>query len=143
MKILSLAILAVLAGGLTAFAQDAPAAQVTTRSGLRYTVLQPGSGRKARREDNVVVNYTGWLTPDGVTLGNKFDSSVDRDDPFTFQLGEHHVIRGWDEGVMGMLVGEKRRLVIPANLAYGEQGREGTIPANATLIFDIELLKIK
>jgi FKBP-type peptidyl-prolyl cis-trans isomerase FkpA len=118
----------------------APKVDVTTASGLGYTVLAPGSmgARQAAKGDTVVVHYTGWLTD-----GTKFDSSLDRNDPFHFTLGAHEVIRGWDEGVEGMRIGEKRKLVIPPELGYGARGAGGVIPPNATLIFDVELLDIK
>ena len=110
----------------------------TTASGLQYEDLQQGSGAEAVRGRPVSVHYTGWLTD-----GTKFDSSVDRGQPFTFPLGAGRVIKGWDEGVAGMKVGGKRRLTIPPDLGYGAQGAGGVIPPNATLIFDVELLDVK
>lgn len=112
---------------------------VITASGLKYEVLKPGQGQRAERGRNVVVHYTGWLEN-----GKKFDSSVDRGEPFEFPLGAGRVIQGWDEGVAGMAIGEKRRLTIPANLGYGARGAgNGAIPPNATLIFEVELLQVK
>jgi FKBP-type peptidyl-prolyl cis-trans isomerase len=111
---------------------------ITTASGLQYQVLQPGSGAVATPGHMVSVHYTGWLTD-----GKKFDSSVDRGQPFQFSLGAGQVIKGWDEGVAGMKVGEKRKLTIPANLGYGERGAGGVIPPNATLVFDVELLGVQ
>jgi peptidylprolyl isomerase len=107
----------------------------TTSSGLRYMDERVGTGDSPQTGQRVTVHYTGWLTN-----GTKFDSSVDRGQPFQFPLGQGQVIRGWDEGVATMKVGGKRRLIIPADLAYGPQGRPPTIPQNATLIFDVELL---
>ena len=116
--------------------------QITTASGLIYEELNVGDGETATEGAFVSVHYTGWLqNPDG-SEGEKFDSSVDRDEPFDFPLGAGHVIRGWDEGVQGMKVGGKRRLIIPADLGYGARGAGGVIPPNATLIFDVELLDI-
>ena len=116
--------------------------QITTASGLIFEELATGEGSEASAGDFVSVHYTGWLqNPDG-SEGEKFDSSVDRDEPFEFSLGAGQVIRGWDEGVQGMKVGGKRRLVIPAELGYGARGAGGVIPPNATLIFDVELLEI-
>ena len=108
---------------------------VTTASGLQYQILQPGDGAVAKAGQLVTVHYTGWLTD-----GTKFDSSVDRGQPFQFTLGAGQVIKGWDEGVAGMKIGEKRKLTIPANLGYGSQGAGGVIPPNATLVFDVQLL---
>jgi FKBP-type peptidyl-prolyl cis-trans isomerase FkpA len=109
-----------------------------TASGLRYTDLQEGEGEEALAGRTVEVHYTGWLEN-----GTKFDSSKDRNQPFRFPLGAGHVIRGWDEGVAGMKVGGKRKLIIPAKLGYGARGAGGVIPPDADLIFDVELLKIK
>ncbi len=113
-------------------------AVITTASGLQYQVLTPGTGAVATAGHMVSVHYTGWLTD-----GKKFDSSVDRGQPFQFSLGAGQVIKGWDEGVAGMKVGEKRKLTIPANLGYGERGAGGVIPPNATLVFDVELLGVQ
>lgn len=106
-----------------------------TDSGLKYEDLSEGDGEIAEAGQMVTVHYTGWLTD-----GNKFDSSKDRNDPFKFKLGAGNVIRGWDEGVVGMKIGGTRKLTIPANLGYGAQGAGGAIPPNATLVFEIELL---
>jgi FKBP-type peptidyl-prolyl cis-trans isomerase len=108
----------------------------TTPSGLQYIDQQVGTGPAPQNGRTVQVHYTGWLTD-----GQKFDSSVDRNQPFAFPLGQGNVIRGWDEGVATMRQGGKRRLIIPAELGYGAQGAGGgRIPPNATLIFDVELL---
>jgi FKBP-type peptidyl-prolyl cis-trans isomerase len=109
----------------------------TTDSGLKYADLTVGDGAVAKKGDNVVVNYTGWLTD-----GTKFDSSVGKK-PFEFQLGNQEVIKGWDEGVAGMKVGGKRRLLIPSKLGYGKRGAGRVIPADADLVFDVELLKVE
>ncbi|HSO73513.1 MAG TPA: FKBP-type peptidyl-prolyl cis-trans isomerase [Blastocatellia bacterium] len=112
-------------------------AEITTLSGLRYTDQVVGTGASPTSGKNVTVHYTGTLKD-----GTKFDSSVDRNQPFEFRIGTGSVIKGWDEGVMTMKAGGKRRLIVPANLAYGEKGRPG-IPPNATLIFDVELLAVE
>ena len=111
----------------------------TTASGLQFEDTIVGEGPEAAKGQSVTVHYTGWLYNDGVQ-GAKFDSSKDRNDPFVFHLGAGMVIRGWDEGVAGMKVGGKRRLIIPPHLGYGARGAGGVIPPNATLVFDVELL---
>jgi peptidylprolyl isomerase len=110
----------------------------TTASGLKYYDLTPGTGASPTAGQTVVVHYTGWLQD-----GTQFDSSVDRGQPFSFVLGKGNVIPGWDEGVATMKVGGKRQLVIPPALGYGESGSGSVIPANATLIFEVELLEIQ
>jgi peptidylprolyl isomerase len=113
----------------------------TLDSGLEYEIVKEGTGETPQKGKQVTVHYTGWLDDNGKP-GTKFDSSVDRGQAFTFVIGTGQVIKGWDEGVMGMKVGEKRRLIIPANLGYGARGAGRSIPGNATLIFDVELLKV-
>jgi len=108
-----------------------------TDSGLKYEDLAEGEGDLAEKGKTVSVHYTGWLTD-----GSKFDSSVDRNQPFSFGLGQGQVIRGWDEGVEGMKVGGKRKLTIPPQLGYGAAGAGGVIPPNATLVFEVELLEV-
>jgi FKBP-type peptidyl-prolyl cis-trans isomerase len=113
--------------------------EVTTSSGLKYQDLVVGNGPMAEEGTPVVVNYTGWLTD-----GTKFDSSYDPGrQPLPFTIGAGMVIRGWDEGVKGMRVGGKRKLTIPADLAYGERGYPPVIPANSTLVFEVEFLGVK
>jgi peptidylprolyl isomerase len=110
-----------------------------TASGLKYVDLKEGTGASPEAEDKVTVHYTGRLED-----GTKFDSSVDRGEPYTFPIGMGRVIKGWDEGVMSMKVGGKRKLIIPPDLGYGEVGTpDGPIPPNATLIFEVELLKVE
>ena len=115
-----------------------PMATTQTVTELKSEDLVVGSGVQAVAGKKVTVNYVGTLTD-----GTKFDSSIDRGTPFSFSLGAGEVIKGWDEGVVGMKVGGKRLLTIPSNLAYGEFGAGGVIPPNATLIFEIELLKVE
>ena len=110
----------------------------TTDSGLKYEDLTEGTGPAAKSGDTVEVHYTGWLTD-----GKKFDSSLDRKQSFAFKLGAGRVIKGWDEGVSGMKAGGKRKLTIPSALGYGARGAGSVIPANAELIFEVELLKIR
>ena len=112
---------------------------ITTASGLQYQDLVEGTGAQPEAGQQVVVHYTGWLESNN----QKFDSSLDRGQPFSFTIGRGQVIRGWDEGVASMKVGGKRRLTIPADLGYGARGAGGVIPPNATLVFDVELLDVK
>jgi FKBP-type peptidyl-prolyl cis-trans isomerase len=119
------------------FAVD-EAALTKTPSGLGYQDLVVGTGEEAKQGQLAVVHYTGWLTD-----GTKFDSSRDRGAPFSFPLGGGQVIAGWDQGVAGMKVGGRRKLVIPPDLGYGPNGMPPVIPASATLVFDVELLELK
>jgi FKBP-type peptidyl-prolyl cis-trans isomerase len=111
-------------------------------NGLKYTDTKTGDGATATSGNKVSVHYTGWLYNNGAK-GTKFDSSVDRGQPFQFTLGAHQVIAGWDEGVAGMKVGGKRTLIIPPELGYGARGAGWVIPPNATLMFDVELLGVQ
>jgi FKBP-type peptidyl-prolyl cis-trans isomerase FkpA len=104
---------------------------------MKIEKITIGTGKSPKSGDTVTVHYTGWLTD-----GTKFDSSVDRNDPFAFVLGAGQVIQGWDEGVAQMKVGDKAKLTIPPEKAYGKDGYPGAIPPNATLIFEVELLSI-
>ena len=114
-----------------------------TASGLEYEIITPGTTDTSPRAGNMVtVHYSGWLDDNGQP-GKAFDSSYNRQQPFTFRIGMGQVIQGWDEGVMTMKLGEKRRLFIPSNLGYGARGAGGVIPANANLIFDVELISIQ
>jgi peptidylprolyl isomerase len=115
---------------------------MTTASGLKIEDSTVGTGATPKKGQICVMHYTGWLYENGVK-GKKFDSSVDRNEPFEFPIGQGRVIAGWDEGVSTMQVGGKRTLIIPPALGYGARGAGGVIPPNATLIFDVELLGLK
>jgi peptidylprolyl isomerase len=115
---------------------------MTTASGLRIIDSTVGTGATPKAGQICVMHYTGWLY-EGGKKGSKFDSSVDRNEPFEFPIGQRKVIAGWDEGVATMKVGGKRTLIIPPALGYGARGAGGVIPPNATLMFDVELLGVK
>jgi peptidylprolyl isomerase len=115
---------------------------MTTASGLQIIDNTVGTGASPKSGQTCVMHYTGWLYNEG-KKGKKFDSSVDRNEPFEFTIGQGQVIKGWDEGVASMKVGGKRTLIIPAALGYGARGAGGLIPPNATLMFDVELLAVK
>ena len=135
------AALAFIAGGTSsALAQTGKA--MTTPSGLQITDTKVGTGATPKTGQTCVMHYTGWLYQNGAK-GQKFDSSVDRGQPFEFPIGTRRVIAGWDEGVATMKVGGKRTLIIPPELGYGARGAGGVIPPNATLIFEVELLDVK
>ena len=136
--ILAFAAGALALAGCSPGTKPATGSEVTTPSGLKYVDLVAGAGASPAQGQTAVVHYTGWLTD-----GKKFDSSVDRGQPFEFRLGQGMVIKGWDEGVATMKVGGKRKLTIPPGLGYGAQGAAGVIPPNATLVFEVELLSIK
>ena len=124
-----------------AMSQPAPK-PVTTSSGLQIVDTKVGTGASPRAGQTAVVHYTGWLYVNGAK-GSKFDSSVDRNEPFEFPVGQGRVIKGWDEGVASMKIGGKRTLIVPPQLGYGARGAGGVIPPNATLMFDVELLGVK
>ncbi len=111
---------------------------IKTGTGLQYEDLIPGSGASPSKGKKVTVHYTGWLTD-----GKKFDSSLDKNEPFVFEIGAGQVIPGWDEGVMTMKIGGKRKLIIPSELGYGATGAGGVIPPNATLVFEVILLDVR
>ncbi len=135
--------LSVVTTGVIAMSQPADAQPVTTTpSGLKIIDLKIGTGPSPKPGQTCVMNYTGWLYENG-NKGKKFDSSLDRNQPFSFPIGQRQVIAGWDEGVATMKVGGKRTLIIPPGLGYGARGAGGVIPPNATLIFDVELLSVK
>ena len=115
---------------------------VTTSSGLQIIDTKVGTGASPKQNQTAIVHYTGWLYENGVK-GKKFDSSVDRNEPFEFPVGAGRVIKGWDEGVATMKIGGKRTLIVPPQLGYGARGAGGAIPPNATLMFDVELLGVK
>lgn len=123
-----------------ALAQEGNA--TVTNSGLILADTKTGSGAVAQAGKTCIMHYTGWLYENGAK-GAKFDSSLDRGEPFAFRLGQGQVIKGWDEGVAGMKVGGKRTLIIPPELGYGARGAGGAIPPNATLLFEVELLGVK
>jgi peptidylprolyl isomerase len=132
--------LAIIGSAIMSDTSDAQSAKpVTTSSGLQYIDTKLGTGASPRKNQTAVVHYTGWLYVNGAK-GKKFDSSVDRGQPFQFPVGAGRVIAGWDEGVASMKVGGKRTLIVPPQLGYGAAGAGGVIPPNATLMFDVELL---
>jgi peptidylprolyl isomerase len=137
---LAAALALVATGASTATAQTGKT--VTTPTGLQITDSKVGSGATPKTGQTCVMHYTGWLYENGAK-GKKFDSSVDRGQPFEFPIGVKRVIAGWDEGVATMKVGGKRTLIIPPQLGYGARGAGGVIPPNATLIFEVELLDVK
>jgi len=139
--VVSAIVMALAAAPLTSRTARA-AGETTTPSGLRIIDVKPGTGPVPKAGQTVTVNYTGWLFVDG-KKGKKFDSSLDRNEPFSFPLGQGQVIKGWDEGLATMHVGGKRTLIIPPDLGYGASGAGGDIPPGATLIFDVELLSVK
>jgi peptidylprolyl isomerase len=135
--------LSVAATGVIAMSEAADAQPVTTTpSGLKIIDVKVGTGPAPKPGQTCVMNYTGWLYENG-KKGAKFDSSLDRNQPFSFPIGQHQVIAGWDEGVATMKVGGKRTLIIPPELGYGSRGAGGVIPPNATLMFDVELVGVK
>lgn len=113
-------------------------AGISTEDDLKIEVMQQGEGREVKNGDNLTVHYSGYLED-----GTKFDSSLDNGAPLTFQIGQGRVIQGWERGLLGMKVGEKRKITIPPELAYGSSGVGNVIPPNATLIFEVELLAIE
>jgi peptidylprolyl isomerase len=140
MSLIAAIAVAVMASGAS-IAQTA-GKTMTTPTGLQITDIKVGTGATPKTGQTCVMHYTGWLYQNGAK-GQKFDSSVDRGQPFEFPIGTRRVIAGWDEGVATMKVGGKRTLVIPPELGYGARGAAGVIPPNATLIFEVELLDVK
>ena len=145
--LVALALATATAGMVTSGIETTATAQtggkpMTTSSGLQITDSKVGTGKTPQAGQTCVMHYTGWLYDNGVK-GKKFDSSVDRGQPFEFSIGRGQVIGGWDEGVATMKVGGKRTLIIPPALGYGARGAGGVIPPNATLMFDVELLDVK
>ena len=136
-----LSVLSFMAADQRAMSQSAPK-PMTTSSGLQIIDTKVGTGASPKPGQTCVMHYTGWLYENG-QKGKKFDSSVDRNEPFEFPIGQKRVIAGWDEGVASMKVGGKRTLIIPPALGYGARGAGGAIPPNATLMFDVELLAVK
>ena len=147
MQISRRTIVSTLFAGVAAAITSRAAAQtagkpVTTASGLQIIDVKEGTGASPKPGQTCIMHYTGWLYENG-QKGKKFDSSVDRNEPFDFPIGQGRVIKGWDEGVASMKVGGKRTLIIPPALGYGARGAGGVIPPNATLMFDVELLAVK
>ena len=142
----AIATISIVSTGFLIMSNDNASAQsgkpVTTSSGLQMIDTQAGTGASPKQGQTAVVHYTGYLNDNG-NKGKKFDSSVDRGQPFEFPIGQGRVIKGWDEGVASMKVGGKRTLIIPPQLGYGARGAGGAIPPNATLIFDVELVGVK
>lgn len=136
------AALAFVAAGAATAATAQTGRTMTTPSGLQITDSKVGTGATPKTGQTCVMHYAGWLYENGAK-GKKFDSSVDRGEPFEFPIGTRRVIAGWDEGVASMKVGGKRTLIIPPALGYGARGAGGPIPPNATLIFEVELLDVK
>jgi peptidylprolyl isomerase len=136
------AAIVILAAAPTMAVAQSKGKTMTTASGLQVTDNTVGTGASPKPGQICVMHYTGWLYENG-QKGKKFDSSVDRNEPFEFPIGQHKVIAGWDEGVATMKVGGKRTLIIPPALGYGARGAGGVIPPNATLMFDVELLDVK
>ena len=144
-NVLAVALTACVCASFTAasLGRDAKDKKMTkTESGLQYLDEKVGTGESPKTGQTCVMHYTGWLWEDG-KKGKKFDSSVDRGQPFEFHIGEREVIGGWDEGVSTMKPGGKRQLLIPPELGYGRRGAGGVIPPNATLLFEVELIKVK
>jgi peptidylprolyl isomerase len=140
--VLAAALTGSVAVGTSTSSMAQAAKTMTTASGLQITDSKVGTGATPKPGQTCVMHYTGWLYENGAK-GKKFDSSVDRGEPFEFPIGQKRVIAGWDEGVASMKVGGKRTLVIPPALGYGARGAGGVIPPNATLIFEVELLDVK
>jgi len=139
---LALVVAGASAAGMSIATAQSIGKTMTTPSGLQITDTKLGTGATPKQGQTCVMHYTGWLYENGAK-GQKFDSSVDRGQPFEFPLGMHRVIAGWDEGVATMKVGGRRTLIIPPELGYGARGAGGVIPPNATLIFEVELLDVK
>jgi peptidylprolyl isomerase len=141
----AIAVLAAMAGGIATIASASAQTAgniVTMPDGLKIIDTKVGTGPSPQPGQSCVMHYTGWLYVNGVK-GEKFDSSVDRNEPFEFKIAARQVIAGWDEGIATMKVGGKRTLIIPPALGYGARGAGGVIPPNATLMFDVELLGVK
>ena len=141
----ALAAAGILTTGARRATAQTPGSTMTTPSGLKIIDSKVGTGATPKRGQICVMHYTGWLYDETAKdhHGKKFDSSVDRNEPFEFPIGQGQVIAGWDEGVASMKVGGKRTLIIPAKLGYGARGAGGVIPPNATLVFDVELIGVK